>query len=201
MSFTRAALKNTGEGYLQEQKWFKDTCITTAHQTMGDGSQNRKSRAYYTIRRQLHRLSTTGSSVGPSPCQAAQRVSVPSREFASLCLFKTTGLIFHLEVAQLVWESLHRPYSLYLLGEGRSLICPVSFRDFLQPLRSLFPELNGLQSLQFLAHGLPFHPQSGSLNGFAHITTFFVIFLQFLSYKNLCYFPEWSKMISPLQDL
>lgn len=42
MNFTGVTYGNVGEGlftgYLQEQKWFKDSCIPKAQPSMGDGS-------------------------------------------------------------------------------------------------------------------------------------------------------------------
>ena len=43
-------------GYLQEQKWLKDSCITKAHPSMGDSSQSWEPGAHCTACRQLNRL-------------------------------------------------------------------------------------------------------------------------------------------------
>ena len=53
-------------GYLQEQKWLKDSCITKAHPSMGDSSQSWEPGAHCTACRQPHRLGSVfpGASVG-----------------------------------------------------------------------------------------------------------------------------------------
>jgi hypothetical protein len=62
MNFIGVTYRNMSEGYLQEQKWLKDSCITKVHPSMGDSSHRG------TLK---HTAQSAGSSTG-------LRVSFPS---------------------------------------------------------------------------------------------------------------------------
>lgn len=71
-------------GYLQKQKWLKDNCVTNAHPSMGDSSQN---------------LANPGHTAQPAGSAAGWRVSflvglnLFQAVLAGFCFFQTAGLV------------------------------------------------------------------------------------------------------------
>lgn len=110
-----------GEGLSQEQKWFKDSCITKAHPGMGDRSWKQETS------RSQHNLQTA-QQVRECPFQVTQLVCASCRQLSWLCLPECNFL-----------QSLRLIYVLVCVWRGgERVVNLISFRNFLKILSSLF---------------------------------------------------------------
>jgi hypothetical protein len=101
--------------YFQEQKWLKDSCITTAHFSMGDS---------------LPKAGNLEHTAQPAGSSTGWRVSFPG-DSVDLWIYQASPPL---------WSECSPVTSIFAQG-GRGLVNLVSFWNFLKPWRRSPPEI------------------------------------------------------------
>jgi hypothetical protein len=114
-------------GYLQEQEWLKDSCITKGHSSMGDA----------------HKAGDLEHTTQPAGNSTSWRVSFPGTS-VGLILFQSAGLLWELSLELFVFLS-EGTLSIYCLHWYRGgLENLTNFRDFLKLVSCLPFYLKGV---------------------------------------------------------